>query len=273
MQFVCLGYMEEKNWDAMSPDQQQAMIDECFAYDEELLKSGHWLKGGQALQSVQTAKTVSWKGGKAIVTDGPFAETKEQLGGLGLLEAEDMNQAVELMSKHPGIRHGGPFEIRPMDDQARKRELEASAAPRSVAAAPDAQAAVKFACMGYLDESIWAGVSSHEMDAMLKECIAFDEARRQAGQWVSGIGLQSARTAKTVRYQGGKVVVIDGPYAETKEHLGGIAVQQFRDMSDAIELLSTHPCLPAGVSIEIRPIDKEINARWEARRQRHATSA
>jgi predicted lactoylglutathione lyase len=114
MKFACLGYMEEKKWESMSKSEQEAMIEECFAYDLLLREKGHWLDGGAALQSVSGAKTVRWNEGRVIVTDGPYAETKEQLGGVGVLEARDMDEAVEIMSKHPGIRHGGPFEIRPI---------------------------------------------------------------------------------------------------------------------------------------------------------------
>ncbi|PYN40842.1 MAG: dehydrogenase [Candidatus Rokuibacteriota bacterium] len=115
MKFLCLGYMDEKKWNAMSKSEQDAMMQECFAYDDVLRKNRHFV-GGEALQSVRATKTLRWHGGKVMVTDGPFAETKEQLGGLLVLEAKDMNQAVELMSKHPGVRLGGPFEIRPVEE-------------------------------------------------------------------------------------------------------------------------------------------------------------
>ena len=110
MKFVCLGYMEEDKWQRMSENERKAMIDECFAYDDELRKNGHFI-GGEALQSARTAATLRWKNGKVLVTDGPYAETKEQLGGILLLEATDLLHAIELMSKHPGVRLGGPFEI------------------------------------------------------------------------------------------------------------------------------------------------------------------
>jgi hypothetical protein len=71
---------------------------------------------GRHCKSVRTAKTLRWKNGRVMVTDGPYAETKEQLGGLGVLEARDMTRAIELMSKHPGVRFG-PFEIRPADEE------------------------------------------------------------------------------------------------------------------------------------------------------------
>lgn len=116
MRFLCLGYAEEKKWETMSKSEQEAMMEECFAYDDVLRKDGHCV-GAEALQSARTAKTLRWNGSKVVVTDGPYAETKEVLGGLMVLEARDMRQAVELMSKHPGVRLGGPFEIRPADEQ------------------------------------------------------------------------------------------------------------------------------------------------------------
>jgi hypothetical protein len=115
MKFICLGYAEEKKWDELSKEELEANMEECFAYDDVLRKNGHFL-GGEALQNTQTAKTLHWSGTKVIVTDGPYAETKEQLGGILMLEARDMNHAIELMTKHPGVRFGGPFEIRPADE-------------------------------------------------------------------------------------------------------------------------------------------------------------
>jgi hypothetical protein len=112
MKYVCLGYIEEGKWERMSEDQRKAMMEECFAYDDELRAGGHFL-GGEALGSPRNAATLRYDGGKVTITDGPYAETKEQLGGILLLEAKDLNHAIALMSKHPGVRLGGPFEIRP----------------------------------------------------------------------------------------------------------------------------------------------------------------
>ena len=117
MKFICLGYADEKKWEGASKSEQDAMMEECFAYDDLLRKNGHSWAGGQALQSARTAKTLRWKESKVLVTDGPYAETKEQLGGILILEAKDMNHAIELMSKHPGVRLGGPFEIRPAHEE------------------------------------------------------------------------------------------------------------------------------------------------------------
>ncbi|HET8608274.1 MAG TPA: YciI family protein [Burkholderiales bacterium] len=117
MRYVCLGYIGEQQWDAMSESERNAFMDECFAYDDVLRKDGHFV-GGEALQGPRNAATVRYRGGKVSVTDGPFAETKEYLGGIMFLEARDLDHAIQLMSKHPSIRMGGCFEVRPAADLA-----------------------------------------------------------------------------------------------------------------------------------------------------------
>ena len=133
MRFVCLGYADEKTFTSMSKAEFDASIEACFKYDDELRRNGHFV-GGEALQNAQKAATLRHKNGKVVVTDGPYAETKEQLGGILLLEARDLKHAIELMSKHPGVRFG-PFEIRPADESIneliaeRDKRILASRAP------------------------------------------------------------------------------------------------------------------------------------------------
>jgi hypothetical protein len=111
MKFVCLGYIDETKFAEVTQEDGQRLMKECFAYDDELRRGGHFL-GGEALDSARKAVTLRMKDGKVAVTDGPYAETKEMLGGILLLEARDLNDAIALMSKHPGVKMG-PFEIRP----------------------------------------------------------------------------------------------------------------------------------------------------------------
>jgi len=113
MKFVCLGYADLSKLASMPPAEMQAMMRECFAYDDVLRKGGHFV-GGEGLKGPENAVTLRYVNNKVAVTDGPFAETKEQLGGILFLEARDLNHAIELMSKHPGVRFG-PFEIRPAE--------------------------------------------------------------------------------------------------------------------------------------------------------------
>ena len=118
MKFVCLGFIDQAKFAEVPADAAQQMMNECFAYDDELRRGGHFL-GGEALGAASSAVTLTTKNGKVAVTDGPFCETKEVLGGILLLEARNMQHAIELMSKHPGVGVG-PFEIRPADEFVNK---------------------------------------------------------------------------------------------------------------------------------------------------------
>lgn len=114
MKFICLGYADMSQFQTMSAEALQRSMDECFAYDDFLRSGGHFA-GGEALQESSKAITLRYVDGVVQATDGPYAETKEQIGGILILEAESMEHAVELMSRHPGVRIG-PFEIRPSDE-------------------------------------------------------------------------------------------------------------------------------------------------------------
>ncbi|WP_425615794.1 YciI family protein [Anatilimnocola sp. NA78] len=126
MKFVCLGMYDEKKFADIPPAEALRMMEECFAYDDELRRGGHYV-GGEALESVRTAVTLRREENDEIkVTDGPYVETKEMLGGILLLEARDMSHAIALMSKHPGLKIG-PFEIRPANEMIHQMFAERSA--------------------------------------------------------------------------------------------------------------------------------------------------
>jgi len=100
----------------MSEDERNNVLDECFEHNDHLRANGH-LVAEVALQPPETALTVCWKDGKVATTDGPYAEIKEQLGGIQVLEARDLNHAIQLVSQLPGFKYGlGPIEIRPLAD-------------------------------------------------------------------------------------------------------------------------------------------------------------
>lgn len=129
MKFVCMGFIEPDKLESMPPGEAERMMNACFDYDDELRRGGHFL-GGEALQPAKNAVTLRIKEGSVDVTDGPYAETKEMLGGILLLEARDLNHAIALMSQHPGVRVG-PFEIRPADEQINALLAERDAAIRA----------------------------------------------------------------------------------------------------------------------------------------------
>lgn len=112
MKYLCMVIVDEKKLHGMSKSDRQALDDESLAYDDTLRRSGHFL-AAQALESVTAARTVRLRNGKAHISDGPFAETKEQVGGFILIEAKDLNEAIRLASKIPGGRLGA-VEVRPV---------------------------------------------------------------------------------------------------------------------------------------------------------------
>jgi hypothetical protein len=116
MKYICLGYLAPGKFEGMSEGERHAVLDDCFEYNEHLRANGH-LVAEVPLQSPDTALTLRWKKGKVVTTDGPYAETKEQVGGIQILEARDLNHAVQLVSQLPGFKYGlGPVEIRPVAD-------------------------------------------------------------------------------------------------------------------------------------------------------------
>ncbi len=120
MKYICFGYLDTENWAKKSESERNAMIDECFAYDEQLKKNGNWVSG----EGLQDAAALRWQHGKVSVAKGPLAEAKELLGGLLIIEAKDLGAAIELISKHPGMKMG-PWEIRPAADMTQMiRESE-----------------------------------------------------------------------------------------------------------------------------------------------------
>jgi hypothetical protein len=118
MKYLCLIYDQEGKMGAMSKSEADAFRGEYFAFTEGVRKSGHYV-AGEALQPVQAATTVRVKNGKVSTTDGPFAETKEQLGGFYLISARDLNDAIQVASKIPSARTGS-IEVRPIMDMSKQ---------------------------------------------------------------------------------------------------------------------------------------------------------
>ena len=117
MKYLCMGYHDAKAWEAMTDGQRKAIQDESVAWGELLRKNGH-CSGATGLRESVSAATLRFESSGAMsITDGPFAETKEQLGGVMVLEATDLNHAITLMSQMPCMRFGGSLEIRPINEE------------------------------------------------------------------------------------------------------------------------------------------------------------
>jgi hypothetical protein len=118
MKYLCLAYEEESKLNALSRSEWDALRRETLTCVEELLKNGY-LIAAEALQSVRTATTVRVRHGKVSLTDGPFAETKETLGGFFLIHARDLNEAIQVASRWPSARLGS-IEVRPIEEKLRE---------------------------------------------------------------------------------------------------------------------------------------------------------
>jgi hypothetical protein len=128
MRYLCLIYENETAWEALPPAESEAIMNEYFQFTDDIRKNGKYV-AGEALQPTASATTVRVRNGKVSTTDGPFAETKEQLGGFYLIEATDLNDAIQVASRIPSARLGS-IEIRPVIDfsaEAAQREQEAGA--------------------------------------------------------------------------------------------------------------------------------------------------
>ena len=112
MRYLCLIYEDETLWERMPKDEADKVYGEYFAFTDDIKRTGHHL-GGEPLQPTTTATTVRVRNGKISTTDGPFVETKEQLGGFYLIEAKDLNEAIKVAARIPGARYGG-VEVRPI---------------------------------------------------------------------------------------------------------------------------------------------------------------
>lgn len=117
MKYLCLAYEEESKLNALSQSEWSALRNETLTYVEELKNKGYLIVA-EPLQSVRTAATVRVRGGKLSITDGPFAETKETLGGIVLINARDLNEAIQIATKWPSARLGS-IEVRPIEDGLR----------------------------------------------------------------------------------------------------------------------------------------------------------
>jgi hypothetical protein len=122
MKYLCLIYYDEKELDALSKGEFNNLVDEALAYDNVLRGQNHYLASA-ALQSVQSATTLRIRNGKVSITDGPFAETKEQLGGFVLIEAMDLNEAIQVASRIPPARLGC-LELRPVRELINSKDLK-----------------------------------------------------------------------------------------------------------------------------------------------------
>jgi hypothetical protein len=224
-----------------APEEMAVMQRECPGWVEEMDGRGVRLLGRE-LEPPQATATVRVRGGEALVSDGPFAETKEFVAGFDVLECADLDEAIEVAAKHPSSWFE-MIEIRPFMDGLRLGE-EASAFARG----EDGAARPYLLIM-------WMGgtpAAAFDDQAVMDEGEAWRLEVEARGQQILGNALQGTDAATTVRVRNGETLLSDGPFIETKEFIAGIDVVRCADRQQAIALAAAHP-IARYYAIEVRP--------------------
>lgn len=211
-------------------------------------------KYGHALQHPGTAVTVRVRDGQTLLSDGPFAETKEFIGGFDMIECADLDEAIEVAAKHP-VSWFHQIEIRPFADtpmHPAAGEMPCSAAvqiPGTLSAgAPDATSS------RYLLVMCQDGIPGTDAEeaSVVGDGLSWLEETQQRGVQVFGHALKHADTATTVKVRNGETLLSDGPFVETKEFVGGFDIIEGVSREEAVEIASKHPIARFHM-VEVRP--------------------
>ena len=237
MRYMMLIYTDEKkDIPYGTPEWDQLMV-EYRAFGREASRRNA-IVAGDPLQSVETATTLRQQDGKTVMLDGPFAETKEQLGGFYILECKDKAEALELAAMIPSARHGS-IEVR----QLFGHEGRTFDPPRQK----------RYIALIYGQEALFRKPEDPVLAASMSEHTKLTADTVQSGEYVAGDQLIPTKEAVTVRVRDGKTIHTDGPFAETKEQLGGFYIFNTSDLDRAIELTRRIPMDETGC-LEVRPI-------------------
>ena len=223
---------------ASDPDLAPGWNDEAtaavFSWIEETIRSGVNLQGGR-LRPTADATTVKIRDGDLIITDGPYAETKEQIAGYDVLECASLDEAVQWAARHPSS-WAGAIEVRALPDSAPAVPLPEPGPGKT-----------RYMMLVCTDPA----VDPREFDRPepVDPWVAEMDGR---GVRLYGSELEPPGSARTVRVRGEQTIVTDGPFAETKEQIAGFDVLECTDLDEAIEVASRHPMARLG-TLEVRP--------------------
>jgi hypothetical protein len=242
MKYMLLIYMGDE---AMTEAEREHCYEESTQLAQNLHANGKFL-GANPLHPTSTATSVRVRDGKSVVTDGPFAETREHLGGYFMIEATNRDEAIDIAARIPGARKG-TVEVRPV------REMAGLPTSPGAERRADGAAHKKYLLLCYTDEQYWheAGEAAHQK--AMEEAVQHILEIKAKGQYLSSAPLQPTATATSVRVRDGKRLVTDGPFAETREQLGGFYLIDAKDLDEAIGIAARTPGARVGTA-EIRPV-------------------
>lgn len=238
MNYMLLAYSPEGTW---TREEWLACTAASAGICEELRALGRF-HAAAPLHPVATAASVRVRGGETLVTAGPFAETTEQLGGFFLIAVPSLDDAIAVAARLPSAQKG-TVEIRPV------QALDGLPAFRFTAPPPAGTARYMLLC--YDDAVAWTRAGPAALRAAQDEAAALTRRLAQRGQYVAASPLLPVTTATSVRIRQGTRLITDGPFAETREFLGGFHLVDARDLNDAIAIAAQHPGARVG-TVEVR---------------------
>jgi hypothetical protein len=240
MKYMFLIYGAEEAW---TEETRRACMVESLGICDALAAQGKFIDASP-LQSVKTAASVRVRDGRTLVTDGPFAETTEQLGGYYLVDLTDLDEAITVAARLPPATKG-TVEIRPL------AELEGLPPQRPLPAGAGSRTPFLLLC--YDDEGAWEAAGPKALAGARAEAVALGRRLADEGRYVRASPLHRSATATCVRVRDGRRVVTDGPFAETHEILGGFYVVLAEDRDQALRIAAQHPGVRLG-GVEVRPL-------------------
>src|SRR5262245_29804126 len=248
MKYMMLIYGAEDRW---TEDARRACMIESLGICDQLAAQGKFLDASP-LQSVKTAASVRVRDGRTLVTDGPFAETTEQLGGYYMLDLADLDEAIAVAARLPPAAKG-TVEIRPL------AALEGLPPERPRPTTTTGGSRTPFLLLSYDDEAAWAAAGPEALAAARAEAAALARRLADEGRYLSASPLHPAATATCVRVRASPAhhhprrVITDGPFAETHDALGGYYLALAENSDEAVRLAAQHSGARAG-TVEVRPV-------------------
>ena len=243
MKYMLLIYSPETAW---SPDEWKQCVETSLGVCQEMAAKGQFLAASPLLP-VATGSTVRVRDGQRLITAGPFAETTEQLGGYYLIDVENLDEAIAIAGRLPPAKKG-TVEIRPLfkldglPNEKLSLEPEASETPLK-----------KFLFLCYDDEEAWRNAGAEAHHSAMLEAVALTHRLDARGQYLSASPLHPIATATSVRVRNGQRTVTDGPFAETREVLGGYYLILAQDQAEALEIGAQHSGARVG-AVEVRQV-------------------
>ena len=239
MKYMFLIYSAENGWER--DEWVQCTVDSSALCYE--MASKRQFFGASPLHSVKEATTVRVRDGKPLITTGPFAETTEQLGGYYIIDVPHLDAAISYASRLPPAKKG-TIEIRPL--------IELEGLPKPSKEVP-ASGQKKYLLLSYDDEQYWNEQGEAALKSAMQEAVGLAHEMHRRGHYIAAQPLHQSPSATTVRIRDGKRIVTDGPFAETREIIGGFYLVAANSIEEAAQLAVGHPGLRAG-AVEVRQV-------------------